>query len=84
MATKKINKKNTGIKKHDWLRIVGEPLMVAGHCATMVVGGELAKAATIVGAVIMMGWVTVEIVEFVKKRRRKAKKKVVQVSLASC
>jgi len=81
MATKKNSKKNSGIKKHDWLRIVGEPMMIMGHCATMVVGGELAKAATIAGAVMMTVWVTVEVIQFVKKRRKTANRRV---QLATC
>ena len=81
MSTKKNNKKNSGIKKHDWLRIIGEPLMVVGHCATMVVGGEVAKAATIVGAVMMTAWVAVEVIQFVKKRRKTANRRV---QLATC
>ena len=81
MATKKNNKKNSGIKKHDWLRIVGEPMMIMGHCATMVVGGAVAKAATIAGAVMMTAWVTVEVIQFVKKRRKTANRRV---QLATC
>lgn len=81
MATKKSNKKNSGIKKHDWLRIVGEPMMIVGHCATMVIGGTAAKTATIIGAVMMTAWVTVEVVQFVKKRRKTANRRV---KLATC
>lgn len=76
MSTKKNNKKNSGIKRHDWLRIVGEPMMIVGHCATMVIGGTAAKAATIIGAVMMTAWVTVEVIQFVKKRRKTANRRV--------
>ena len=73
MATKNTKKKN-GLKKHDWFRIVGEPMMVAGHCATMVgIGGEMAKTSTIIGAACMIVWVTVEVVQFVKKRNNRVR-----------
>ncbi len=76
MATKN-NKKKTGLKKHDWLRIVGEPIMIAGHCATMIsIGGMAAKAATLIGAAAMMVWVTVEVIEFVGRRKHRVKKVV--------
>lgn len=71
MATKK-RKNRFGFKKHDALRLVGEPMMILGHCAACVVGGMAAKAITIVGAVMVVAWVGVEMVEFANRRRRAA------------
>jgi len=71
MATKK-RKNKFGFKRHDVLRLVGEPMMVVGHCAACVVGGMAAKALTIAGAVMVTAWVGFEMVEFAKRRRRAA------------
>ena len=68
--------RNNGIKKHDYLRIFGEPLMVIGHAASFVVDTPATMVAKVVGAVMMTVWVGFEVKEFVDKRRRTANRRV--------
>ena len=72
------NVKNTikCFKKHDALRIIGEPMLVAGHVGMMIAGGVAAKVALTIGAVAMVAWVGFEIVEFTAKRKEQMSRKV--------
>ena len=75
MGIRKNNTIKSGLKKHDWLRIVGQPMMVIGHCAQMAgYGGEPAKIATVAGAIMMTGWVVLEVGDFIEKRRKTARR----------
>ncbi len=65
-----------GFKKHDALRIVGEPVLVAGHVGMMITGGVVAKAALAIGAVAMIAWVGFEIADFARKRKEQMNRNV--------
>ena len=72
----KVKKVFKGFKKHDALRIVGEPVLVAGHVGMMITGGVVAKAALAIGAVAMIAWVGFEIADFARKRKEQMNRNV--------
>lgn len=66
--------KKSRFKKHDVLRLVGEPVMVAGHVAATTVGGPAATAATAAGAAMVVTWCGCDINDFAKQRKKEQRK----------
>ena len=66
--------KKSRFKKHDVLRLVGEPLMVAGHVAATAAGGPAATAATAAGATMVVVWCGCDINDFAKQRKKEQRK----------
>ncbi len=62
--------KKSRFKKHDILRLVGEPAMVVGHVAATTVGGPAATAATAAGATMVVVWCGCDINDFAKQRNK--------------
>ena len=62
--------KKSKFKKHDALRLVGEPLMMVGHVAAMTAGGPAATAATAAGATMVVVWTGCDLNDFAKQRKR--------------
>jgi len=72
MAKKK--HKKSRFKKHDVLRLVGEPVMVVGRVAATTVGGPAATVAMAAGATMVVTWCGCDINDFAKQRKKEQRR----------